>query len=152
GLKPSDLIGPHGELAQTIRTHIVRYSNADLRSKNGPYSDLDVAFGNVLMDAVISETGKAFVLLHCEDFRLVRAGFTENEIGDRLEIHLKIPTFTFRKRAGEAPCPVPSVCIGSPVPPWRVPQSVQYFSVAMASHEFQNSGVIPASVQFLSKR
>src|SRR6185437_2589551 len=36
-----------------------------------------------------------------------------------------IPTFTLRKRAGDAPCPVPIVCMGWPLPQFGVPQSVQ---------------------------
>ena len=35
------------------------------------------------------------------------------------------PIFTFRKRAGEAPCPVPMVCIGWPLPQFGVPHSSQ---------------------------
>ena len=36
------------------------------------------------------------------------------------------PTFTLRKRAGEAPWPVPMVCMGWPLPQLGVPHSVQY--------------------------
>ncbi len=35
------------------------------------------------------------------------------------------PIFTFRKRAGDAPCPVPIVCIGWPLPQFGVPHSSQ---------------------------
>ena len=35
------------------------------------------------------------------------------------------PTLTLRKRAGEAPWPVPMVCMGWPLPQFGVPQSVQ---------------------------
>ena len=54
-----------------------------------------------------------------------------------------VPIFTFRKRAGEAPCPVPIICIGWPLPQFGVPQSSQWSSLQMASHEFQNSVVMP---------
>src|ERR1700721_1452545 len=43
------------------------------------------------------------------------------------------PTFTFRKREGEAPCPVPMVCIGWPLPQFGVPHSVQYSREQIAS-------------------
>src|SRR5262245_55343193 len=66
--------------------------------------------------------------------------------------HENTPTLTFRNRAGEAPCPVPIVCMGSPFPQLGVPHSVQYFSFVMASQLFQKSGVIPAYVQFFSSR
>src|SRR5208337_825931 len=54
-----------------------------------------------------------------------------------------VPIFTFRNRAGEAPWPVPIVCIGWPLPQFGVPHSSQWSSLQMASHEFQNSVVIP---------
>src|SRR6185437_13958366 len=54
-----------------------------------------------------------------------------------------IPTFTLRKRAGDAPCPVPIVCIGWPLPQFGVPQSVQSSREQIASQLFQNSVVIP---------
>ena len=50
---------------------------------------------------------------------------------------------TLRKRAGEAPWPVPMVCMGWPFPQFGVPQSVQWPSLQIASQEFQNSVVIP---------
>ena len=53
------------------------------------------------------------------------------------------PIFTLQKRAGAAPCPVPMVCIGWPLPQLGVPQSVQWSREQMASHEFQNSVVMP---------
>ena len=53
------------------------------------------------------------------------------------------PMFTLRKREGDAPCPVPMVCIGWPLPQFGVPHSVHSFALQMASQEFQNSVVIP---------
>jgi hypothetical protein len=44
------------------------------------------------------------------------------------------------------------VCIGSPLPQLGVPQSFQCLPFAMASHEFQNSGVMPEYVQFFNRR
>src|SRR5689334_6124048 len=54
-----------------------------------------------------------------------------------------VPTFTFLKRAGLAPCPVPITCCGWPLPQFGVPQSVHSSREQMASIEFQNSVVIP---------
>ena len=54
-----------------------------------------------------------------------------------------IPIFTLRKRAGEAPCPVPIVCIGCPLPQFGVPQRVQYSLPQIESQLFQNSVVMP---------
>src|SRR4029077_20187521 len=53
------------------------------------------------------------------------------------------PTFMFRKRAGDAPWPVPMVCCGWPLPQLGVPHSVQCSREQMASQLFQNSVVIP---------
>src|SRR6202043_238105 len=53
------------------------------------------------------------------------------------------PTLTLRKRAGEAPCPVPMVCMGCPLPQLGVPHSVQCSREQMASQLFQNSVVMP---------
>ena len=55
----------------------------------------------------------------------------------------KFPTFTFLNLAGEHPWLVGIFCAGSPLPQLGVPQISQYFSLAMASHEFQNSTVFP---------
>ena len=38
-----------------------------------------------------------------EHFGLVGSGSGNDELGDLFEVHLKMPTFTFRKRAGDAP-------------------------------------------------
>src|SRR5271165_1731882 len=54
-----------------------------------------------------------------------------------------VPIFTLRKRAGAAPCPVPMVCMGWPLPQLGVPHKTQWSALQMASHEFQNSVVIP---------
>src|SRR5271167_4526638 len=54
-----------------------------------------------------------------------------------------VPIFTLRKRAGAAPCPVPMVCMGWPLPQLGVPHKTQWSAEQMASHEFQNSVVIP---------
>src|SRR5277367_526878 len=53
------------------------------------------------------------------------------------------PTFTFRKRVGDAPCPVPMVCMGWPLPQLGVPQRVQESREQIASQLFQNSVVMP---------
>ena len=54
-----------------------------------------------------------------------------------------VPMRIFLKRAGEAPWPVPIVCMGCPLPQFGVPQSVHASRLQMASQEFQNSVVIP---------
>jgi len=53
------------------------------------------------------------------------------------------PTLMFLKRAGEAPWPVPMVCMGWPLPQLGVPQSVQWSREQIASQLFQNSVVMP---------
>src|SRR3954463_8652273 len=62
------------------------------------------------------------------------------------------PTFTLRKRAGAAPCPVPIVCIGWPLPQLGVPHSVHWSREQMASIEFQNSVVMPEYDGFFTMR
>src|ERR1700683_121275 len=54
------------------------------------------------------------------DFFLVRFMF-----GFCFYLAKATPTFMFRKRVGDAPCPVPMVCLGWPLPQLGVPQSVQ---------------------------
>ncbi len=54
-----------------------------------------------------------------------------------------VPIRALRNRAGDAPWPVPIVCIGWPFPQFGVPHSVQCSRSQIASHEFQNSVVIP---------
>jgi hypothetical protein len=54
-----------------------------------------------------------------------------------------IPILTLRKRAGAAPCPVPIVCIGCPLPQFGVPQRVQCSLPQIESQLFQNSVVMP---------
>ena len=53
------------------------------------------------------------------------------------------PILTLRKRAGAAPCPVPIVCIGCPLPQFGVPQRVQCSLPQIESQLFQNSVVMP---------
>src|SRR5690348_9820107 len=66
------------------------------------------------------------------------------ELGDIFYCFEKaVPIRTFRNRDGAAPCPVPMVCIGCPLPQFGVPQSVQWSNLQIASQEFQNSVVIP---------
>src|SRR5437764_13655632 len=62
------------------------------------------------------------------------------------------PIFTFLKRAGAAPCPVPMTCCGWPLPQFGVPQSVHASREQMASSEFQNSVVIPEYEGFFTMR
>jgi hypothetical protein len=49
----------------------------------------------------------------------------------------------FLNLLGEAPCPVTIVWPGWPFPQFGIPHKTQLFLLAMASQEFQNSGVIP---------
>ncbi len=53
------------------------------------------------------------------------------------------PILMLRNRAGEAPWPVPMVCMGWPFPQLGVPQSVQSSREQIASQLFQNSVVMP---------
>src|SRR5579864_645592 len=54
-----------------------------------------------------------------------------------------LPTFILRKRAGEAPWPVPMTCCGCPLPQFGVPHKTHSSREQIASMEFQNSVVIP---------
>src|SRR5215467_6398966 len=63
-----------------------------------------------------------------------------------------VPIFTPLNLAGDAPCPVPMVCMGWPLPQLGVPQSVHWSREQMASIEFQNSVVIPEYDGFLNMR
>ncbi len=64
-------------------------------------------------------------------------------VWDFIYVAYAIPTVTLRKRDGDAPCPVPMVCDGWPLPQLGVPQSVQLSGPQIASQEFQNSVVMP---------
>ncbi len=54
-----------------------------------------------------------------------------------------VPMRTLRKRDGDAPWPVPIVCIGCPLPQFGVPHKTHSSAPQIASHEFQNSVVMP---------
>ena len=60
-----------------------------------------------------------------------------------LRAYRATPTWTLRKRAGAAPCPVCIVCEGCPLPQLGVPQATQWSRSQMASQLPQNRGVIP---------
>src|ERR1700751_6477170 len=62
------------------------------------------------------------------------------------------PTLIPRKRAGDAPCPVPMTCCGCPLPQFGVPHNVHSSREQMASSEFQNSVVIPEYDGFFTIR
>src|ERR1041384_3670406 len=70
---------------------------------------------------------------------------------DQLPLYA-VPIFIPRNRAGAAPCPVPMVCIGWPLPQLGVPQSVHWSREQIASIEFQNSVVMPEYEGFLNIR
>src|SRR5580704_1308496 len=73
-----------------------------------------------------------------------RAGETPaDRQADRRYFAKATPTLIFLNRAGEAPWPVPMVCIGWPLPQLGVPQSVQWSREQIASQLFQNSVVMP---------
>src|ERR1700719_4813709 len=63
----------------------------------------------------------------------------------KCDVHLAkaTPILMLRNRAGEAPWPVPMVCMGWPFPQLGVPQSVQSSREQIASQLFQNSVVMP---------
>src|ERR1700690_191797 len=63
-----------------------------------------------------------------------------------------VPTRIFRKRAGLAPCPVPTTCCGWPLPQLGVPHNSHSSREQIASIEFQNSVVIPEYDGFFSTR
>ena len=54
-----------------------------------------------------------------------------------------VPMRTLRNRDGDAPWPVPIVCIGWPLPQFGVPHKTHSSAPQIASHEFQNSVVMP---------
>src|SRR5947209_8336462 len=124
GLQLRNVAGANRQFAETFRPEIVRNGNADFCFDDRPDGNLNVSLGHVLMDAVIRKASEAFVLLEAKNFGFVRGRSTHYHVGDLPEVHRNTPTFTLRKRAGEAPCPVPMVCIGSPLPQLGVPQSL----------------------------
>src|SRR5207249_7110077 len=131
---------------------IVQKGNVDFCFCARAEGYLNFSLGEVLMDAVIRKASEAFVLLESKTFGFVRGRSTHYHVGDLPEVHRNTPNFNLRKRAGDAPCPVPMVCIGSPLPQLGVPQSRHWRLFPIASQDFQKSGVIPAYVQFFSKR
>ncbi len=78
-------------------------------------------------------------------------GQAERGIGDRAEAvgadrsghQPRTPTWTSRNRAGEAPWPTRATWPGWPFPQLGVPHTTQSSRPAIASHDPQNSGVIP---------
>src|SRR6185437_6894641 len=110
---------------------------------------------DVLVNGVISEPGQLGAPALDRDFDRRRPGSApgfgeqpprdfEVEPPTHADLPEKaVPIFTLRKRAGDAPWPVPMVCCGWPLPQLGVPQSVQYSREQMASIAFQNSVVIP---------
>src|SRR5207302_2978205 len=136
----------------------------DSSNRNG-----NAMFCDVLMYGVIGETRQSIDGLVDLNFRFVGSGNfakTQNGLYALLQFTLgcqvrptagglcscrhfaycpenAIPIFTLRKRAGAAPCHLPIVCIGCPLPQFGVPHSVQSSNLQMASQEFQNSVVIP---------
>src|SRR5688572_29576588 len=130
----------------------IRHRNPAARTRNTADEDLVICFRDVLVNMVICKTRETFVTAAVDNLGLIRFGGREDDVGDLLEAHRYTPTRTFRKRAGAAPCPVPITCMGSPLPQFGVPQTFQLFSLPIASQEFQNSGVMPAYVQFRRRR
>src|SRR5512135_392576 len=63
-----------------------------------------------------------------------------------------LPTAIPLNLAGAAPCPVPIVCWGWPLPQLGMPHSVHSSREQMASIEFQNSVVMPEYDGFLIMR
>ena len=57
--------------------------------------------------------------------------------------HHRTPTWTFRKRAGDAAWPTRATCPGWPLPQLGVPYTVHSSRPPTASHDPQNSVVMP---------
>ena len=136
----------------------------DSSNRNG-----NAMFCDVLMYGVIGETRQSIDGFVDLNFRFVGSGNfakTQNGLYALLQFALgcqvrpiagglcscrhfaycpenAIPIFTLRKRAGAAPCPVPIVCIGCPLPQFGVPQRVQCSLPQSESQLFQNSVVMP---------
>src|SRR6202035_5652058 len=115
-----------------------------------------VAFGDVLMDAVVGEACEGTVPLGDHDLGLGRRRRLEQPVDEPLDLalfsqprclhafHFRMPTLTCWKRAGAAPCATCAVCGGCPLPQLASPQTDHSLRPAIASQEFQNSGVMPA--------
>ncbi len=140
---------------------------------HGADGDVKHLLGDVLVDDVVGEAGErvggdvnfhfgfvGFAELHdaLGDGLQFRGG--EKRFGGRVDfsasnpardrffrgaLHLAkaTPILMLRNRAGDAPWPVPMVCMGWPFPQLGVPQSVQSSREQIASQLFQNSVVMP---------
>ena len=85
--------------------------------------------------ALVKESGRA---------RRSSASFARRSFPGRAhDLENAAPILIFRNREGEAPWPVPIVCIGCPLPQFGVPHKTHSSAPQIASHEFQNSVVIP---------
>src|ERR1700722_2741893 len=128
-------------------------------------------FGNVLVNGVVGKARESvntqvnfnfsFVrvaqfqqtlgkILHFRDAEAARimmlrrrAAFCRRFLFHRSHFEKATPTLTFRNREGDAPCPVPMVCMGWPLPQFGVPHRVQCSREQIASQLFQNSVVMP---------
>ena len=107
----------------------------------------DVGVRHVLVDGVAREPGQCQVLGTKVNVGFLGPGIAQSLVQKRqrrsFPDHRNTPTRTLRKRAGAAPCPVCPNWPGCPFPQLGVPHMFQCFSLQTASHDFQNSGVIP---------
>src|SRR5437588_6963243 len=89
-------------------------------------------------------------MAECYCFMLLR---TARVVSDHRYVPLyALPTLIFLNRAGEAPCPVPMVCMGCPLPQLGVHHRRHSSREQIASMEFQNSVVMPEYEGFLNIR
>ena len=156
---------------QRIVVRLVGGSPRRAPIEHHPHRNSQRMFGNILMNGVIRKSRQrvdAEVDLHLRFVRVAQFQQTLRQIlhfrnGEspglvmlrsspacnmrflfhRGHFEKATPTRTFRNREGDAPCPVPMVCIGWPLPQFGVPHSVQCSREQIASQLFQNSVVIP---------
>src|SRR6478672_12367318 len=82
GLKPGGLVCPRGQSAQALGPKIVRNRDADFGSDHRPHGHLHIAFGHILMDAIVRKARETLVLLHGKDFGLIRLRCTKDRLRD----------------------------------------------------------------------
>ncbi len=123
----------------------------DRPGRDHPDAEPRVLAPRALMDRARGEAGEPSPLVQEEHLDPVRAGDLQRRVRDAPDLvgaddaghQPRTPTCTPRNLAGDAPCPTRAVCPGCPFPQLGVPHRVQSSRPPTASHERQNSVVIP---------
>ena len=172
-LMKGELSGGGSDAAKRFFVGLVRGGASGASVHHGANGDVKGLLGDVLVNDVIGEAGERVGGDVNVNFGFVGFAEFEDAFGDGFKfdggeararrsagfgaanaarerfggaaLHLAkaTPSLILRKRAGEAPWPVPMVCMGCPLPQLGVPQRVQSSRWQMASQLFQNSVVMP---------